>query len=158
MSYPQATITLRSLSRKGRTLAAIAAIALAVWPATATFAANQDKSVIGKWKLTAVLDSSEIAALDDDQAQKLVGQVLSIEADKVQFGRRVCKNPDFEVTSEETNDYFARRAHASAKKLGLPNPVTAVHINCTYVYKKAPDKLVVHWKGFFFDAVRQVAF
>jgi hypothetical protein len=153
MSSLQAT-NARSLPRKVRALIAIAAITVAGWPATAAYAGTQDKSVIGKWKLTAVLDSSEITALDDDQAQKLVGQVLSIEADKVRFGQRVCKNPDFEVTSEETNDYFERRAHVSARKLGLPNPVTAVHIDCTYVYKKASDKLVVHWRGYFFDAVR----
>jgi len=30
-----------------------------------------------------------------------------------------------------------------------------MHVKCTYVYKKASDRLVVHWKGFFFDAVRQ---
>lgn len=118
-------------------------------------AAEQDKSVIGKWKLTKVLDSSEISALDDDEAERLVGQVLTITEKEVRLGKRTCKDPDFEVTHAETNEYLQRSAHASAKMLGLPNPVTAVHINCTYVYKKAPGRLVVHWKGVFFDAVRK---
>lgn len=118
-------------------------------------AQGRDKSVIGQWKLTQVLDSSEITALDDDQAEQLVGRVFSIAADKVQFGGRKCTEPDFAVTTGETNDYFERRAHVSANKLGLPNPVTAVHVSCTYVYKKAPDRLVIHWKGYFFDAERR---
>jgi hypothetical protein len=154
MSYLRATTALCALPRRARTLTAIAVIALVTWPAGPANAEDVDKSIIGQWKLTAVLDSSEITAIDDAQAQKLVGKVLRIGADKVQLGERVCKNPDFEVTRAETNEYFARSAHASAEKLGLPNPVTAVHLNCTYVYKKAPNKLVVHWKGFFFDAVK----
>lgn len=150
MSYSRDATAPRSLAR---TCTAIAVIAMVVCFDPA-YAGNQDKSIIGKWKLTAVLDSSEITALDDDQAQNLVGQTFSIQADKVQFGQRMCKSPDFEVSNEETSDYFARHAHASADKLGLPNPVTVVHIDCTYVYKKAPDKIVIHWKGFYFDAVR----
>lgn len=87
--------------------------------------------------------------------KKLVGQVFIIQADKVQLGKRVCDSPDFDVTVAETNAFFARYAHASAEHLGLPNPVTVVDVDCTSVYKKSPDKLVVHWQGFFFDAVRQ---
>jgi hypothetical protein len=133
---------------------AIATIAFALCLAGPLAAAEQDKSVVGQWKLTRVLDSSEITALDDAQASKLVGQVFSIREHSVQLGKRICRNPSFEVTRAETTEYFAHNAHASAELLGLPNPVTAVHLNCTYVYKKAPGRLVVHWKGFFFDAVR----
>jgi hypothetical protein len=133
----------------------VAAVAISVCLPGPLCAAEQDKSVIGKWKLTKVLDSSEISALDDDEAQRLVGQVLTISEKEVRLGQRTCKEPDFEVTRAETNEYFERSAHASAKKLGLPNPVTAIHINCTYVYKKAPGRVVVHWKGVFFDSVRQ---
>jgi hypothetical protein len=128
-----------------------AAVVFLVAPANSQ---GLDKSVIGEWKLTKVLDSSEITALDDEQAEKLVGRTFTIQADKVQFAGRTCQDPNFEVTQAETYEYFARNAHASAENLGLPNPVTAVHVDCTYVYKKAPDKLVVHWKGFFFDAVK----
>lgn len=120
------------------------------------YAVEQDKSVIGNWKLTKVLDSSEISALDDDEAEKLIGKVLHISEKEIRLGERTCREPDFEVTRAETNEYFRRSAHASAAKLRLPNPVTAVHLNCTYVYKKAaPGRLVVHWKGVFFDAVRK---
>lgn len=116
---------------------------------------GQDKSVIGNWKLTKVLDSSTITALDDEQAEHLIGEVFSIEANRIRLGDRTCDNPNFEVTVAETKEFFLRQAHASATKLGLTNPVTAVHVDCTFVYKKPPDRLVVHWKGYFFDAVRQ---
>lgn len=154
MPYLQVTAALRALPRRAGTLAVVAAFALAAWPAAPAQADGQDKSVIGNWRLTAVLDSSDITALDDDQAQRLVGKMFTIAQDKVQLGDRTCARPDFEVTVAERDEFFARQAHVSAAKLGLPDPVTAVHLNCTYVYKKAPDKLVVHWKGFFFDAVR----
>jgi hypothetical protein len=148
MSYLRVTIAQRALT-------AAAAIAIVMWPVAPAHADGQDKSVIGQWKLTRVLDSSDISAIDDDKAQRLVGKTFSIASDKVQFGDRTCTEPDFEVTVAERDRFFQTQAHVSAAKLGLPDPVTAVHVNCTYVYKKAPDKLVVHWKGYFFDAVRR---
>lgn len=141
-------------SHISRSFSILASIILLAWLAGPALAASVDRSVIGRWKLSAVLDSSEITAISDLQAQKLLGQVLYIGADKVVLGKRICKNPSFEVTKAETNSYFANSAHVSAAKLGLPNPVTAVHINCTYVYKKAPNRMIVHWKGYFFDARR----
>jgi hypothetical protein len=148
MSYLRVTTRLRALP-------AVAAIAIATWPMLPMYAAERHNvSVIGKWRLTSVLDSSEISALDDDEAQQLVGEVLTISKEKVQMGTRICPAPDFEVIQGDTNAYFERRAHASAANLGLPNPVTSVHVSCTYVYIKNPNRLVVHWKGVFFDAVR----
>ena len=146
MSY----LYLGSLLRAGA-----AAITLACWPAPHLQAAEQlGTSVIGSWKLTAVLDSSEITSLDDQEAETLVGQIIMIGRDKVQLGDRVCESPSFEVTRAETNKYFREEAHASAKKLGLPNPVTSISVSCTFVHIKSRNRLVVHWKGFFFDAIR----
>jgi hypothetical protein len=156
MSHPEYTRAgAHRWLRRARELAVIAAFVAGALLAAPAYADGQDKSVIGTWRLTAVLDSSAITALDEKQAQQLVGQLFTIEFDKVRFGGRMCTHPDFEMTVAETNAFFASQAHVSADKLGLPNPVTAVHVDCTFVYKKAPDKLVVHWKGFFFDAVRQ---
>ena len=133
----------------------IAAFALICYPAPQLHAADRlGTSVIGSWKLTAVLDSSDITSLDDQEAADLVGQVITIGREKVQLGARVCDAPSFEVTTAETNSYFRDEAHASAKKLGLPNPVTSVSVGCTFVYIKSKNRLVVHWKGFFFDAIR----
>lgn len=84
-----------------RTLPALALVILVSWsvlPAHA--AALQNTSVIGKWNLTAVLESSEITSIDDAEAQQFVGKVLTISKDKVQLGTRVCKAPEFDVTRE----------------------------------------------------------
>jgi hypothetical protein len=139
-----------------RALAVVAAVALATWPTLPLHAAEQqDLSVIGKWKLTKVLDSSEISALDDDEAAQLVGKVITIAKDRVQLGDRVCSSPTFEATRENPQKHMEEQAHASAEKMGLPNPVTVVQVSCTVVFIKSRDRLVVHWKGVFFDAVRQ---
>jgi hypothetical protein len=141
-----------------RTLAGSVAIAWSALAMSQALAAEQhDMSVIGQWKLTSVLDSADVSGLDDDEARKLVGTVLKISKSDVRVGGQVCSSPDFEVTSGDRDEYFKRRAHASAEKLGLPNPVTSVHINCAYVYKKTSDRLVLNWQGVFFDAVRQQA-
>ena len=138
-----------------RTHVCVAALAITIWFAPHAHAAEQlGPSVIGSWKLSAVLDSSDISALDDEEAEQLVGHIITIGRDKVQLDDQVCLAPDFEVTKAETNKYLREAAHASAKKLGLPNPVTAVHVSCTYVLIKSRNRLVVHWKGFFFDAIR----
>lgn len=84
-------------------------------------------------------------------------RVLKISKNDVQIGSQACGSPDFEVISGDRDEYFKRRVHASAEKLGLPDSVTSVHINCAYVYKKSPDRLVLNWQGVFFDAVRQRA-
>jgi hypothetical protein len=121
-----------------------------------TLHANETNAdVIGSWKIVKVLDSSEIAPFSDRQAQGLIGKVLEISGDKLEFAGRVCKKPDFERTQEEPVRYFRESAHASSAKLGLPDPVTVVHISCTYVYPKSANEMVIHWKGFFFDALRQ---
>jgi hypothetical protein len=139
-----------------RAAPAIAAIALATWPTLPTQASEKyDRSVLGQWKLTKVLDSSEISSIDDEEAERLVGKVLTIAKDRLQFGERICARPTFEATRENPRKHMEAEAHASAEKLGLPNPVTVVQVSCTVVFIKNPNRMVVHWKGYFFDAVRQ---
>lgn len=143
------------LNLSTRLRACLAALIFTIVPVQQLQASEwHEKFVIGSWKLTAVLDSSEISALDDDEAKQLIGHVITISQDKVQLDDRVCDSPGFEVTKAETYKLFREEAHASAKKLGLPNPVTAIEVSCTDVFIKSRNRLVVHWKGFFFDAVR----
>ncbi|WP_146172023.1 hypothetical protein [Pseudoduganella armeniaca] len=120
-------------------------------------AEQRDLSVIGAWKLTSVLDSADVSGLDDEEASKLIGTVLKISKNHVRIGDHVCGSPDFAVISGDREEYIRRRAHSSAENLGLPSPVTSIHISCAYVYKKSPDMLVLNWQGVFFDAVRQQA-
>lgn len=143
------------LNLSNRLRAFLALLVLTIVPAQHPQAAEwHEKFVIGSWKLSAVLDSSDISALDDEEAQQLVGHIITISRDKVQLDDRVCDSPGFEVTKAETYKLFREEAHASAEKLGLPNPVTAIEVGCTDVFIKSRNRLVVHWKGFFFDAIR----
>ncbi|MGJ9418919.1 hypothetical protein ACHAC9_14295 [Massilia sp. CMS3.1] len=115
---------------------------------------NQDRRVIGKWRLTAALDSSEITSLDEGEAEQLVGQVMTITDDRVQFGKRKCLPPDLDAERVEPRLYVREKAHASASKLGLPNPVTVVNLGCTVAFVKNRNHLVIHWGGWFFNARR----
>jgi hypothetical protein len=129
-------------------------LALPAWPAVHANASKPGVAVIGRWKFNAVLDASEITAINFKQARALVGHVMTIEKTKVQFGDHTCLPPSFKSERVEPNLYLREQAHASAANLALPNPVSVVDVGCTVVFIKNPNRLVIHWDGFFFDAVR----
>lgn len=148
-------LRLANLRQRIHNVVAIAAIALSAcsaFPAHATD--STDFSVVGQWKLTAALDSAEIASLDEREAQRLVGRTLRISKKQLQFGKRVCSMPDFEAERVEPRLYLREHYHADDARLGLPNPVTIVHLDCTSAFVKNSNRLVVFWDGWFFDAVR----
>jgi hypothetical protein len=118
-------------------------------------ASSQALDVIGKWRLIKALDSADISALDDPEAQRLVGRIFTISRKTVKVGSPDdCLPPTFEAKSVEPGWYIREWAHGSAKNLGLPNPVTVVDLGCTSVFVKTPRHIVVFWKGWFFDAKR----
>lgn len=138
----------------GRSLLVVGATVLALYSRPELQARETGAAVLGKWKLTTLLDSSDITSIDEKAARHLVGHMLIIRRNKVQFDERECAAPDFETERVEPALYLREQAHASAAKLGLPNPVTVVGVSCTVVFVKSSNRLVVHWKGYFFDAVR----
>jgi hypothetical protein len=144
-----------TLRQRARVFFVVVILALASLATSVSAADNQDRSVIGKWKFTAALDGSEITSLDEKEAQRLIGQVMTISANRVQFGARKCLPPDLNAERVEPRLYLREQAHASAAQLGLPNPVTVVNLGCTVAFVKAKDRLVIHWDGWFFDARRQ---
>lgn len=144
-----------TLCQRSRALAVITALAFAGMSTVVSAADDHDLSVIGKWKLTAALDGAEITSLDEKEAQQLVGRVMTISPDRVQFGERKCLPPELDAERVEPRLYLRQQAHASASKLGLPTPVTVVNLGCTVAFIKAKDRLVIHWDGWFFDARRQ---
>lgn len=146
---PMMQIALCKLQR----LLAVAAIVLAFGPALATDD-RYERAVTGKWRLTAALDGAEITALDEREAQQLVGRVFVIDKSKVQFGAHDCGPTEFEATRVEPRLFLRVNFRASSQRLGLPNPVTAVDLSCTTVFIKSPTRLVIAWDGWFFDAVR----
>lgn len=134
----------------------IAILALAAIAVSLPVHAQQpNDDILGRWKLTKYLDSSDITALDDKEAEALVGKIFIVEPDKVTLGKDVCKQPDFNRHYEDTVRYLREDAHAASGKLGLPEVVTVVDLSCTEALFKRYDKIVILWKGIFFDAVKQ---
>jgi hypothetical protein len=141
------------LSQRLYVLPVITVIAL-VSPPASHAADSIEHTVTGKWRFTAALDGADIASLDEHEAQQLIGHVFLISKEKVKFDKRDCGATDFEAEKVELNLHLRQEFHASAEKLGLPNPVTVVDLNCTSVFIKNKNRLVIAWKGWFFDAVR----
>jgi hypothetical protein len=92
--------------------------------------------------------------MSSDKAQRLVGKVMTIDKTKVELGGYTCLPPEFETERVEPNLYLRKQGGATAANLKLPNPVTVVDIGCSVVFIKNPNRLVISWDGFFFDAVR----
>jgi hypothetical protein len=132
------------------------AAAIVILPVSTVDAANhQETGVIGKWRLVKALDSADISAFDDRQAQQLVGQIFTIRKKTVKVGMADdCLPPGFEAKIVEPKWYVRKWAHASAEHLGLPDPVTVVDLGCTNAFIKSPKRIVLFWKGWFFDAKR----
>lgn len=116
--------------------------------------AMQPHSVIGEWRLTSVLDSAEITAMDDDQAQRMLGTLVVVAPERVAIGKHVCSAPELTAMRVHPREHLKEAAHADADKLGLPDPVTVVQISCTYALVKSADTLVIYWDGYFFEAKR----
>lgn len=66
------------------------------------------------------------------------------------------QDPEFERHYENTSTYIREDAHAPADRLGLPEVVTVVELACTEALLKGDNKIVIYWKGLFFDAVKQL--
>jgi hypothetical protein len=134
---------------------AVAAIVFgACLAVTADAADSTQRTVIGQWKITAALDSADITSLDDQEARKLLGRTLTINRKHFKFGERTCTSPDFAAELVDPALYLREHYRASASQLGLPNPVTIVHLECTSAFIKDRNRLVIFWKGWFFEAVR----
>jgi hypothetical protein len=125
------------------------------WPALAAQPAQLNDDILGRWRITKVLDASNVTALDDKEAAQLVGKIFIVEPSKVSLAGEVCDEPEFERHYEDTVRYLREEAHASSWKLGLPGVVTVIDLSCTEALVKGYNKIVVLWKGVFFDAVKQ---
>jgi hypothetical protein len=113
-----------------------------------------ERKVTGEWRFTAALDGAEIASLNENEAQQLLGLVFTIRKEQVKFGEMDCGKTAFEAHKVEPQFHLRKEFHASSKELGMPTPVTVVDLNCTSVFITKPNHLVIFWQGWFFDAVR----
>lgn len=144
-----------ALFRPVATVFLMVLICFVALPATpAVVSDSKDRSVIGDWKLTAALDFADIASLDEHEAKQFVGKTLAVRREKLTLGDRECGSPGFETERVEPTLYLREHYRADSAGLHLPNPVSIVHLDCTSVFVKDKNRLVVFWKGWFFEAVR----
>lgn len=150
MFFLRLTARLRALPRT------TALIIITCAPLAAPAAEPASDDLVGTWTLTKVLDSSEIASMDDAEAAALVGKTLVIAPDKVTVAGTSCRKPPaFTRHYEDAARYIRESAHAPVGRLGVPTTVEAVDLACMQALIKGHNKVVVYWQGFFFDAVKQ---
>ena len=113
-----------------------------------------ERMVTGKWRFTKPIDSADITSLDEREAAQLVGHIFTIGKEKVAFGDDDCGDTEFKAQKVEPTLYLRKGWNSNVDGLKLPNPVTAVEISCTTVFIRNPNRLVIFWKGWFYDAVR----
>lgn len=116
---------------------------------------GKDAVILGTWTLTKVLDSADIASLTDQQAAALVGKTMVVRRDSVMFNGEPCRAPDLVGHRADAAKYMREGYHARVGYLGLPDTITVVDLDCTEAFLKSKEKIVVFWRGYFFDAKRQ---
>ena len=150
MSFLKSAVRPKTLSR-ATVILMIASASQAGWADVS----NNSNELVGTWTLTKVLDSSSIASIDDTEAADLVGKALVIAPDKITVAGESCrKRPTFTRHYEDAARYIRETAHAPVDRLGIPTTVEAVELSCTEALIQGYNKIVVYWKGFFFDAVK----
>ncbi|MYM97016.1 hypothetical protein [Duganella vulcania] len=115
-------------------------------------AATDNADIYGRWSLTRLLDSADIAAMPERQARALVGTQVVIAPDRFVIGSRTCRHPSYERSLDDLPRSFREQGHVSSANMGLPDPVTAIDARCTHIYLKAPGRIVVQWDGYYYDA------
>ena len=148
-----------STARHGAARPALAVLllaAMAPWPAgAADLPVEPNADIYGKWRLAKVLDSADIAAMSDRQAKAMLGEEVLIAKDRFKIGKRTCEGPSYERSVDDLARSFREDGHVSSVNMGLPDPVTSIDAGCTHIYLRASGRIVVHWDGFYFDAVRK---
>ena len=117
-------------------------------------AADARSEIVGKWKISSVLDLIDMTSRTEEEARRLIGQVLVIRNEGARMDDYTCASPDFATSKVKPSLYIREFAGIDARKLRLPDPVTVVDISCTQVFIKSRNRLVLFWDGWFFEAVR----
>lgn len=116
--------------------------------------ADANADIYGRWRVARVLDFADITALSEWDAKKLVGKTLLVSKSKLVFDGETCEAPSYERTVEDTAKTMRENGHVSSVNMGLPERVTIIDARCTDLFLKGKNRIVLHWRGFYFDAVR----
>jgi hypothetical protein len=132
----------------------VAPIAMADAGASRPATLAVDADIAGYWKIQNILDYADITAISARQARGLIGKIVIVYPDKFVFNGEVCDQPSYSRSIEDTAKSMREKGHVSSANMGLPNTVTVIHVGCTDLFLKRPGLIVVHWDGYYFDAVR----
>jgi hypothetical protein len=143
-----------SLRTPATTLAATAILSLAAHSAAAS-QPEKDADIFGTWTMTKLLDSADVASMDDKQAAALVGRTMVVRRDSVVFNGEPCRAPELTRHREPAAKYVREGYHARVGYLGLPDTITVIDLDCTEAFLKSKGKIVVFWEGYFYDAIKQ---
>jgi hypothetical protein len=111
--------------------------------------------IYGRWKIAKVLDYADITALSERQAKKLIGKTVVVARDKLVFNGKECDAPSYERTVEDTARSMREQGHVSSVNMGLPDQMTVIDAGCTTLFLKSNNRIVIHWDGFYFDAIKR---
>ncbi|MDC8758488.1 hypothetical protein [Janthinobacterium fluminis] len=111
--------------------------------------------ICGRWKIAKVLDFADITAISEREAKKLIGKTLLVAKDKLVFDGETCEAPSYERTVEDTARTMREKGRVSSANMGLSEQVTVIDAGCTDLFLKGRDRIVLHWRGFYFDVVKQ---
>jgi len=135
-------------------LVVTAIFALAAHSAQAKQTEN-NADILGAWTLTKVLDSADVASLTDQQAAALVGKTIVVRRDSFMFNGEPYRAPELTRHREDAAKYMREGYHARVGYLGLPDTVTVIDLDCTEAFLKGRGRIVVFWRGYFYDAIKQ---
>lgn len=110
--------------------------------------------IAGRWQLASLLAFADIASIGEKEGHDLVGEVLTVDAERVSLGGKTCGKSSFRVERVRRNRDLRENAHVRGTTLGLPDPVDVVELSCAYLYMKTADRAVLAWRGAYFDVVR----
>lgn len=118
-------------------------------------AQDRNADIYGNWKITNFAGSGESFGLTERQINALIGKPVVVSPEQFTFNGRICKQPSYKRSVEETTTYFRREWQANASELSLPNPVTIIDTGCNLLYPIRTDHmLIAEESGVFFEAVR----
>jgi len=114
-----------------------------------------NSDIYGRWRISKVLGASDIAAMSDKEAQGFVGKTVMITKNAFVFNGETCDAPSYERSQDDLVKSFRELGNMRVAALGLPDPVTSIDARCTHLFLKKSGVIVVHWNGFYFDAIKR---
>lgn len=116
--------------------------------------AGEQKSdqLLGRWKVSAIVNFSPVTAMNGATAEHLIGRSLILKPRAAQFAGRTCK-ATYEENRETALEFF-QDYKLDLKTLNLPDPVRRFDGGCTEIFFVVPGKIIFTWKGYFLEATK----